>query len=122
MKSFLICFHYTLLQTQFVILTYANSIFAAMFLHLFFEAPFAKVSQLLFATYDSGCQRRRRRQLKSGKKTTKDEEELKKINIINGKGGGGESEKALEVLSLAKFVSTNTTTSAAESALSTIAQ
>ena len=109
------------MQTQFVILTYANSIFAAMFLHLFFEAPFAKVSQLLFATYDSGCQRRRR-QLSLGKKTTKDEEELKKINIINGKGGGGESEKALEVLSLAKFVSTNTTTSAAESALSTIAQ
>lgn len=93
-----------------------------MFLHLFFEAPFAKVSQLLFATYDSGCQRRRRRQLKPGKKTKKDEEELKKMNIINGKGGGGESEKALEVLSLAKFVSTNTTTSAAESALSTIAQ
>ncbi len=114
---------HSLLQTQFVILTYANSIFAAMFLHLFFEAPFAKVSQLLFATYDSGCQRRRRRQqLKSGKKTTKDEEELKKINIINGKGGGGESEKALEVLSLAKFVSTNTTTAAAESALTTIAQ
>lgn len=41
-------------QTQFVIMTYANSIFSAMFLHLFFEAPFAKATQLLFSKYDQG--------------------------------------------------------------------